>query len=281
MRYLRAFFVAMLCALLWGCIENDTVIHVKPDGSGLVEETFMMSNTLVESLRVFSQGLGGDDKDEKMGGAPAAKDPVQEMMKDAESRVSHYGPDAKFVSVTPSKTEEMTGYKAAYAFNDINKLRINQNPENKVGKPEEGKDGSAKKEEIIRFSFVKGPVSSLTVTMPADKPVGTPETGKEAEGKAKKPDPEAEKAVSELFKGMRIMIALKIDGTIVRTNASYRDKTLLTLFDIQFSKIIENKAVFEKLTASQPKTIEAMKALVKQIDGLKVETNSPVVVEFK
>ena len=78
------------------------------------------------------------------------------MMKDARSRETQYGPDVKFVSAAPVKTETMSGYKAIYAFKVINTLRINQNPKSKTGIPADGTDESQKKEEIIRFKLVKG-----------------------------------------------------------------------------------------------------------------------------
>ena len=48
---------------------------------------------------------------------------------------------------------------------------------------------------------------------------------------------------------MRIRVALNIDGTILETNATYRDKNQITLLDLQFGKILENKAAFEKFSA--------------------------------
>jgi hypothetical protein len=39
--------------------------------------------------------------------------------------------------------------------------------------------------------------------------------------------------------------------------------------------------VFEKLNATQPKTIAEMKELVKGMEGLKIEMNNPVVVSFE
>ena len=36
-----------------------------------------------------------------------------------------------------------------------------------------------------------------------------------------------------------------------------------------------------KYSAAEPKTIEEMKELVKDLQGLKIEMNNPVVVEFK
>jgi hypothetical protein len=287
----------MASVLLSGCIQNDTVIHVKTDGSGTIEDTVKFANALIESLQNISKGLAegvsnanADAKDnvkDKDGAKEKDKaevqDPIQTMMKDAQSREKQYGSDVKFVSATPVKTETMSGYKAIYAFKDINTLKINQNPENKTGMPADGKDKSKKKEEIISFKFVKGPVSTLTVTMP--------ETGKD-----KKPaddvkqdlqkntgesDPASAEMTKLIFKDMSIRLVLEIEGAIVKTNATYRDKSQLTLIDMHFGKIIENVKAFEKLNAMQPKTIEETKELLKGIEGLQIEMNNPVVVSFQ
>ncbi|HTZ17867.1 MAG TPA: hypothetical protein VMB78_05445 [Dissulfurispiraceae bacterium] len=303
MRNLTIFCAIIACLFLSGCIQNDTVIHVKPDGSGTIEETVALSNMLMASFQNMSKGMSEGDagaKPDADAGSAASADGkdnhkdtdgakdkaegmdsfIQSMMKDAQARETQYGPGVKFVSAAPVKTETMSGYKAIYAFKNINTLRINQNPEKKTGMPADSKDQAAKKEEIISFNFVKGPVSKLTVHMPAmDK---KNDTGKGDEQKPKPaPDPGTAEMTKMFFKDMSISLVLVIDGSIVETNATYRDKSQLTLLDMNFGKIIENAKVFEKLNAEQPKTIEEMKGLVKEIAGLKIEMNNPVEVAFK
>ena len=83
------------------------------------------------------------------------------------------------------------------------------------------------------------------------------------------------------FKDMGIRIALEIEGTILKTNATYRKKSEITMVELHFGKLIENKDIFEKIVAAQPKTVEEAKELVKGIEGLKIEMANPLVVEFK
>jgi len=280
MRYITIFCAIMACVFLAGCIQSDTVIEVKKDGSGFIVETVKLSNMLLDSLKNMSKNMAEGDADAEDKPKAEPEDPMQSMMKDAAGRVKQYGPDVKFVSAVPVKGETMSGYKATYAFRDINTLRINQNPENKTGKPAAGQP--AKKEEIITFRLVKGPVSVLTVTMPKD---GTEKQQanevKKAEKKEKtEADLAAEEMVRMMFKDMIVKVALVMEGAIVKTNATYREGSRLTLVDMDFGKILENKDAFEKLNAAQPKTIEEMKEIVKGIKGLKIEMNNPVVVEF-
>ena len=281
MRLYRLLFVAVICAFLWGCIENDTVVQVRPDGSGTIEETVMISDSVMQSMQAFSQGLGGAISGGKDKAKSGEYDPVREMMKQAPSQARQFGPDVKFVSADPVKKDDMSGYKAIYEFKDINKLMVNQNPGDKMDKSGNGK--SDKKEEMIRFTFVKGPQSTLTVTLPDE--TGAGKNGKDKTdtdaAKDKTDDPEAASQAAALFKGMRIRVALRIDGTILETNATYQDKTTLTLLDLQFGKMLENKGILQMMTSMRPDSVAEMKALVKNIDGLKMELNNPVVVKFK
>jgi hypothetical protein len=244
-------------------------------------------------LQKMAKGLSGGDADVNANTDAKANtdskdksevhDPFQAMMKDARSRETQYGPGVKFVSATPVKTETMIGYKAIYAFKDINNLRINQNPKNKTGMPDDSQDKSRKKEEIIRFKLVKGPISTLTVTMPEktkdDK--AADDVKQDKRQNKDEMDPNSAEIMKMFFKDMSMKLVLDIDGTIIDTNATYRDKSRLTLFDMHFGKIIENVEVFEKLNATQPKTIAEMKELVKGMEGLKIEMNNPGVVSFE
>jgi len=294
MRIPSILFAIMACLILSGCIQTDTVIHVRPDGSGTIEETVQLSNALIESMqnlgKEMSESVVGEKPEADAGPAsdakndvkdkPAQTDPLQGMMKDAESHAAKYGPNVKFVSAAPVKGETMSGYKAIYSFKDINTLRINQNPESKTAAPSGDKDQAPKKEEIIRFKLVKGPVSKLTMTMPAmDKKPD--EAKKDDAAKKPTPDPAAAEMMKAFFKDMSVKLAIVIDGEIVETNATYRDKSQLTLLDMNFGKIIENQKIFDNLNAVQPKTIEEMKGLVKEIPGLKIEMNNPVEVAFR
>jgi len=55
------------------------------------------------------------------------------------------------------------------------------------------------------------------------------------------------------FKDMSMRLVLDIDGTIVDTNATYRDKSNSPCSICTLAKIIENVEVFEKLNATQPR----------------------------
>jgi hypothetical protein len=284
MSYFRFLCLVLGSVFLFGCFQTETVIRLKPDGSGVIEETFLLSNDLLESFQELAKGFGDDADKAKNETEKEKQDPIQGMIKDARSRESQYGPDVKFVSAIPLKTETMGGYKAIYAYKDINTLKVSQNPGKKAEKSRGGKEISAKEENIL-FKFKKGPVSTLTVTMPKDKDKDKEEKKTEVEKKGVpdkgEADPKALEQMKMFLKDMGIRIALEVEGTILKTNATYRKKSEITIVELHFGKLIENKNIFEKIVAAQPKTIEEAKELVKGIEGLKIEMSNPLVVEFK
>jgi hypothetical protein len=282
MSYFRFLCLVLGSVFFFGCFQTETVIRLKPDGSGVIEETFLLSNDLLESFRELVKGFEDEADKTKKEAEKEKQDPIEGMIKDARSRESQYGPEVKFVSAIPLKTETMGGYKALYAFKDINTLKVNQNPGKKAEKSGGGEEIPAKEENIL-FKFIKGPVSTLTVTMPKDKDKEEKKTQvQKKEGPDKgETDPKALEQIKLFFKDMGIRIALEIEGTILKTNANYRRKSEITLVELHFGKLIENKDIFEKIVAAQPKTVEEAKELVKGIEGLKIEMSNPLVVEFK
>lgn len=108
------------------------------------------------------------------------------------------------------------------------------------------------------------------------------EAGEEKEGTDKgKVDPQQAEIAKTFFKDMKVRIVVQIDGAIETTNATYRDGSKITLVDLDFNKILEKPAVFEKVSGTQPQTIEEMKTLVQGIEGLKMELIDPVMVKFR
>ncbi|OPY70386.1 MAG: hypothetical protein A4E62_01584 [Syntrophorhabdus sp. PtaU1.Bin002] len=278
-RWVRIICSLLFCCCYFGCIQDDTLVRVKPDGSGVIEETVLFSNVLFSSLETVSKGLAENQEDAKKG-EETKKDALQQMMEDAKTRAAQYGPTAKFVSVAPAKVAGLTGYKAVYSFKDINTLQVNQNPGEKTGKPQDNGEKSEKSKEPISFNLKKGPVSTLTITMPKNKKENSAvkDEGKTDKGKD---DPQQAEIAKTFFKDMRVRIAVQIEGAIETTNATYRDGSKITLVDLDFNKILEKPAVFEKVSGAQPQTIEEVKALVQGIEGLKMELNDPVVVKFR
>jgi hypothetical protein len=105
---------------LTGCFQVETLIRVKPDGSGTIEETFMMNKAIM-------QMMGGMLT--QMGEGAGAQQPEQQILKEAFSlfddaklkqEAGDKGEGVTYVSGRRLSTETFEGYQATYAFTDIN-----------------------------------------------------------------------------------------------------------------------------------------------------------------
>jgi hypothetical protein len=299
-RFFKNVMPLLIVFLLCGCIQDTIVIHVKPDGSGTIEETSLISNSIIEVMESFTSAIGGPDegksgqdkketiKDDSQKEAKKSSDEmIAKMVKDAELRAATYGASVKFVSAKPVTTDTGSGSFAVYSFHDINQVRVNQNPSDKLNSQKAEKDASPPKEEFLLFTFVQGSPSKLVVTLPAQKnaAVGSPATPETAIGDEDKSNKEADaqamEMMKEIFKDMKLVISLKFEGTIVKTNASYRDGSMITLVEMDFNKFLDNADLLKQLSAAKPKSIEETKTLLKNVKGLKFEMNNPVTVEFQ
>jgi len=180
-----------------------------------------------------------------------------------------------------------------YAFKDINKLKVNSEPDSpslvsdSAGQSAGGEP--QKRETPITFEFVKGSTPKLTVMMA--KKEKEKEVGKAEEVAA--PDevpPEEEMAmVKEMFGGFHVQLLVKVDGEITRSNATYVEKDektgrkqRVTLIDMDLGKLFKDEATFKKLMAmGEVEDMATAREKLKDIPGLKFETTDKVEIEFK
>lgn len=272
MKSVKALLLLAVPFFLCACLEVKQDIVVNKDGSGKIIETVMMSKAMLKELNNIFAGLGSEKgkKPEKIDLYDKAK---------LEGDAANYGPDVKYVSSRKLSTKTKEGYEVTYAFNDINKLKINQNPGDKGPKTSKDEKSDAKVENIT-FKFEKGDPATLVVNFP---PMA--KASKEKKQKAAKKDKEAEKKemdeMREMFRDMYIGITIEPAGEIVETDATYRDGNKITLLEIDFSKLVDNVQEFEKFAKKEPETVEETKAMLKNLPGFKVEMNKKVVVKFK
>ncbi len=284
---LRLSAVCAAICLLSGCIQDNTLINIKPDGSGTIEETVLMENSFIDMMQGLTKGTSEASGQDAAG--PAEQRPkndesfIAEMMEKAQMNAKDFGEGVKFVSAKPAKTQTASGYTAIYSFDDISKVTLNQNPGKKTSgeSKKEGVDAGAAKNDMIRFAFKDGPVSRLCVTMPSPKTEDKKDKKEETVQKDQADDPQAIEMLKSMFKDMKVNIVLNMMGDIVSTNATYRTDNKITLIDMDFGKLINDMALLKKINQAQPQSVEEVKAMVKGMEGLKLECTNPVTVDFK
>jgi hypothetical protein len=268
MSLFRFAVVGSLAMCLSGCINSATLVKVKPDGSGTIEQTLLVNAQAFKSLMA---GRGGGQSQER-GVTPGV--PNEAEFKRAAERMG-----VKPVSITPVKENDFEGVKAIFAFDDITKVHVDQDPQ--LGAASGPVRDS--KESPIRFSFAKQGGSSVLTVMFDEKQAA----GATSEMQSKAPsiesiDPQMMQMIKTMFNGFKVAVDLEVDGKIVKTNADYVNGSRVTLLELEMSGLFEDEA---KLKALQSKikpnaTISEIKPYLKDVKGVKI--NHPTVtIEFR
>jgi hypothetical protein len=270
MRFLRMVSIATATLSLTACLNSATLIKVKPDGSGTIEQTMLMN---VATLKGMMAGLDPQGQ-VKQSSTPFS----EEQLRQAADKL---GKGVRFVSYTPLKEANgFEGAQAVYAFDDINAINIEQDPN--LGGAAPAGPGAAKKSNPVKFNLTrKGDSSVLTVTFdekttagnaPATPPPTAPENV----------DPAMMQMIKQMFQGFKVAIDLEVLGKIVKTNADYVNGSRITLMEIDMAALLDDEA---KLRALQTKmgpgaSIADIKPLLKDVKGVKIN-HAVVNVEYR
>jgi hypothetical protein len=280
MKTLRLILAAFISTLtLTGCLQVERLVKLKPDGSGTVEETMTMSKATVAQMGQMMGGFG-----DLGGGAPKADAPAKKGFdvmdeKKLKDEAAKMGEGVTFVSAKKIDNDKSEGYVATFAFADINNLKLDQNPGSAMPGPDAAKKagGAVKaKTEPVTFKFTKGNPAELTIAMPKFDP-----TAKKPKEAANGMEDMAMQMMQQVFKDMRMSMAVEVAGTISETNAEYRNGSRVTLMEMDFNKLLADPEKFKKLAKENPQTMQESKALMKQVDGVKIEAAPEVKIKFK
>src|SRR5438132_4659933 len=105
LRFVLVLAGALLCS---ACFQFSTVLTLKADGSGTIDQRLLFTQAAVAQLRQLAS-LGGGTQD---------FDPVSE--KQVREAAASMGPGVTYVSSTVINTSEGVGRDTKYAFADIN-----------------------------------------------------------------------------------------------------------------------------------------------------------------
>ncbi len=256
--------------LFTGCLEVDTTIHLNKDGSGTLEESVLMSSQVIEMISAFAASFDSTSADT----ASFSLFKEDQLIADT----AKYGSGVKYVSGQEVKKEGKEGYNVVYAFKNINDLKINQNPNSKIDM--EGVEFEEDTvNEFLHFEFEQGNPSQLTIKLPSlnDQDVSNEVTTEDTTSTST----EGMDELLKLMKGMRISLALDVNGNITKTNASYVKGSSITLFDINFNDLLDNPEKLKIFKQQNPKNLEEIKKIVENLPGVKVELNNPVDISFE
>lgn len=269
------FNIIFLSVLLAGCLQVDTTINLKKDGSGTINEKVLMSKTFVNMMKEFATAFQDS--------ASAAEEEFS-LFKDDDiiSDAKEYGNDVKYVSHSFISNDEWEGYEAIYSFDDISKIRIQPDPDSKIAMSEDETETETEDDdEYYFFKFNKGDISELIIDRPEIDFKEESEDGESSEEVTEQNDDELGEEALKMMDGMKINISVKVDGDISSSNATYVDGSTITLFHMNLGEMMKNKEAFKDFKNNEPKNIEEMKKFIEKFPGMKIEIQKPVSVKFK
>ena len=268
MRPIRVLLAIATSVVLTGCINSTTLVKLKADGSGTVEQTTLVN---VAAMKSMMPGM------QQSGQAPNLVNRA-----DLERTAASMGKGVRLLSAEPTKNDNgFEGVKAIFEFDDINQVQVSQDPNMSGGTSDARLSTEPTTDDPVKFKLTRtGGTSVLTINF-TDKPGGG---GKPAQG-GDMPDfsnPMMMGMIKSMFKGFKINIGLEVLGSIVKTNAEYVDGSRITLLEMDMESLLADEA---KLKALQGKlgpdvSLSEVKPYLKDIKGIKIDGPS-ISVEFK
>jgi hypothetical protein len=268
MKFLKALLLTALGIAASGCINSASLIRIKPDGSGTIEQTMLVNMAAFKGLMASM-------------GAAQGKEAGSSVLNEEDFKRAGERMGVRPVSLTPVKNGGFEGAKAVYAFDDITKVRVDQNPQ-MSGSTNGTFASPPTSNNPIRFGFARqGGNSVLTITV--DEKTAAEATAKAQDAPSlDKIDPAMMQMIKTMFDGFRILIDLEVDGKIVKTNADYVDGSRVTLLEIDMASVLQDE---EKLKSLQTKikpgaSLAELRPYLKDIKGVKVNHPS-VTIEYR
>ena len=270
MRAFRFLVVLIASIGLTACLNSTTLVKVKPDGTGTVEQTTLVN---MASMKGMMGARGGQMDGPMMNKA------------DLERAARQMGEGVKLVSMEPAKGENgFEGTKATFSFEDINKIQLSQGPSMSGGTGGGTRVSEPTPEDPVRFKLTRnGATSTLAINF-VDRPGGKAENEPKPEP-GEMPDfsnPMIINMMKAMFQGFKVNIALEVAGSIVKTNADYVSGSRLTLLELDIAEALADEARIKTLLSKigPSPSLSEVKPLLKDFKGIKIDGPS-ITVEFR
>ncbi len=279
----KHFALALLLSaslLLSGCIDMESVVTVKKDGSGTIEETTLLSAQLSAMMAMATSGL-------TQPGAPAAVPNVLMTDEQAKAKANKMGAGVTVQSIEALKNPDgRQGQKIVYAFSDIAKVQFEPGDMNTADAVPGAPTTTTSP---ITFGFSNGTLtvknggSSIPAATPP-LPGGPAVNGNAPAGATPAPSAQDIAMMKGMFAGMRMALKVKSASGIASTDATFVDGDTVTLMDIQMDKLFDNPAVLDRLSGLQNSpnlSPAAASESLKGIDGVRAEIKDTVTIKLK
>ncbi|MEY4094689.1 MAG: hypothetical protein RLZZ53_1888 [Acidobacteriota bacterium] len=268
MRSLRLLGLLLSSLSLTACLNSTTIVKVKPDGSGTVEQITLVNTAALKGM---------------MGGQGGPNGPMMNKA-ELERTAERMGKGVRLVSSEPVKGDAgFEGVKAIFAFDDINQIQVSQGP---------GMDGGGMRsseptsDDPVRFKLTRnGGTSTLSINFIDQPAKGRVDVQPNAPGSGDMPDfsnPMIMNMIKSMFQGFKINVGLEVAGSIVKTNAEYVSGPRITLLELDVASLLADEAKFKAIQGKlgPDASLSEVKPYLKDIKGIKIDGPS-INVEFK
>ena len=272
MRSLRIVGLFLATCSLTACLNSTTLVKVKPDGSGTVEQTTLVNTAALKGM------MGAQ------GGGPGG--PIMNK-EDLERTAAQMGEGVRLLSSEPVKGDAgWEGVKAIFGFDDINKVQVSEGPGMSGGTRSRARSAEPTSDDPVRFKLVRsGGTSTLSINFIDRVPGGARADSEPNQKPSDMPDltnPMIMNMMKTMLNGFKINIGLEVAGSIVKTNAEYVSGPRITLLDMDVAALLADEA---KLKALQSKlgpdmSLSGLKPYLKDIKGIKIDGPS-ITVQFR
>lgn len=258
---------------LTGCLDYESRIQVKPDGSGVLIETLKFNRETAEFLRQMKTGestsmFSAFDENE------------------LREKAARFGEGVVYVSGKKIEENGRVGYVAVYAFSNINKLTVGQKSvSDKLGDEtaETGMKYNNPADEF-RFNFTRGTPATLSLSVFSEDELQQ-ETDEEPSMSVALSDSLQDsylRMMKMFLQGMKMRFLLEPQGTIVRTNADHVDGSVITLLSLDFDELIRDDKALKTLVeqSKRPATMKQLQELISGVPGIKAQFGD-VQVQFR
>lgn len=260
MKRLHSLLLAIVAFALPSCMTIDSLITVKPDGSGTVVEKTVLQAAAKQMLESLAAGAEGGDP----------------MVDEAqyEKRAKQLG--AEFVGVKKLAGAD-EGVEVTYKFADISKLTYtpSEGGMSGGGPGGEGDEDEEAESKPITFAFTAGSPAKLVVKLPDD--FHNPKSGAGDAAGGDEFDAAGMAMMSQMFKGMKMRSRLRLENTIVKTDATISKGNEIVLMFVDFDKLLAGPGGLKKMMELDGSDREA----INKTPGLKMELKDEFEVTFE
>ena len=273
MRATRWALPALAVLILSSCFQTFTLIRVNKDGSGTLEERFLLANRFADMLRSLDsedqtgQEVSGEAAVDAAG--PAPRNPQAVDIEKLRARAARMGPGVELDLAEAAHADSGAGYRAVFRFADINRLELRYNPAENLSAITEGQPPE---QEPIRFRLTRGPTAALEILLPAAAASNAPPA---------EPEDGTLHMLRQIYGDMKIRLSVEVEGEIIETDADYREGSTVTLMDLDLGLLMQDDQAFRSIAAAQPRSLEDLKRLAAGNEALKIETQQSVLVRFR